>query len=170
VLAVAFGLLWARDVTRDVREDGAGIEPETRVVARVRRPTDGTAPSRPTSRSPRNTRSRFLEASTLGLGRGHRRGRHAARCSASRSCRRSPTSRRDDADLGPLENFPQGEYVIATYLSTRSWGGEPATRLRPEQRAGGLGRAELHDPVQPLRPPRLPVQPNGPIDEGDGRR
>ena len=29
---------------------------------------------------------------------------------------------KDDADLGPLENFPEGEYVIATYLANPAQG------------------------------------------------
>ena len=63
-LAIAFGLLWAREVTREVRGEVPEIEPETRAVADEAAPLsgDGAAPL------PLYTRSRFLEATTIGLG------------------------------------------------------------------------------------------------------
>ena len=65
VLGVVFGLLWARDVTRDVRDEVPAIEPETRAVADE--PNRGRSRATPQA-LPAYTRSRFLEASTLGLG------------------------------------------------------------------------------------------------------
>ena len=67
VIAVVFGFLWARDVTRYVRDEVPHIEPETRQVA------DGASAPEPTAATaakplPAYTRSRFLEASTLGVG------------------------------------------------------------------------------------------------------
>jgi len=65
VLAVGFGLLWARDVTRDVRGEVPEIEPETRAVA-----DEAATAAAPAAPAPLATysRSRFLEATTLGLG------------------------------------------------------------------------------------------------------
>ena len=67
VIAVAFGFLWARDVTRDVRDEVPAIEPETRAVADQASATATRAVATEQS-PPAYTRSRFLEASTLGVG------------------------------------------------------------------------------------------------------
>jgi hypothetical protein len=48
VLTVAFGLFWARDVTRDVRDEVTDIEPETRAVADEPAPSAATPASLPT--------------------------------------------------------------------------------------------------------------------------
>ena len=63
----------------------------------------------------------------------------------------------NDVDLGPISNFPEGEFVIATYLENPDQG-EVSRRtafIRNNGRADD-GVAELHDDLQPLRPPRLP--------------
>ena len=61
VLLVVFGLLWARDVTREVRGEVPYVEPEARAVdAGV---VEGAVPEP----LPGFTRSRFLEASLIGL-------------------------------------------------------------------------------------------------------
>ena len=60
VIAVVFGFLWARDVTRDVRDEVPAIEPETRAVADA--PSVASA-AKADAPLPTYTRSRFLEAS-----------------------------------------------------------------------------------------------------------
>ena len=61
ILAVVFGLLWARDVTREVRGDVPVITPESRRV------TDDAGPEATDEQLPVYSRSVFLEASLIGL-------------------------------------------------------------------------------------------------------
>src|SRR5205814_6870545 len=72
VIAIVFGFLWARDATEEYRGEPQPIEPERR------EPPAPAAPPIPANRGEagmpqpapgeRFPRSRFLEASTLGLG------------------------------------------------------------------------------------------------------
>ena len=164
VLAVVFGLLWARDVTRDVRAEVPEIEPETRAVADVPSTTVvATAAEEPL---PTYSRSRFLEATTIGLG--------AAIGavvtlpvlgftvlpsftnvdeSQARSRVRSTTSRK-------------GEYVIASYLSNPK-AGEVSRRTAFVRNNGLTDGGEPSFTILYSRCVHLgcPVQPNGPIDE-----
>jgi Rieske Fe-S protein len=160
-LAVLFGLLWARDVTRDVRGEVPEVTPETRAVADVGAPA-AAAPEKPLPAYPR---SKFLEASLIGLS------------GALGAVLTLPVLgfmvlpsftdvETDDADLGPLENFPEGEYVIATYLANPAQG--EVTRRTAFVRNNG--QSESGAPSFTILYSRCvhmgcPVQPNGPIDE-----
>ncbi|MBA2742222.1 MAG: Rieske 2Fe-2S domain-containing protein [Actinobacteria bacterium] len=161
VLAIAFGLLWARDVTRDVRGDVPEIAPETRVVADELAP--GAVPQH--KPLPAYPRSKFLEASLIGL------------TGAMGAVLTLPVLGfmvlpsftnidEDEVDLGPLDNFPEGEYVIATYLKDPAQG--EVTRRTAFVRNNG--QSEAGDPSFTILYSRCvhlgcPVQPNGPIDE-----
>jgi menaquinol-cytochrome c reductase iron-sulfur subunit len=160
VLAVLFGLLWARDVTRDVRGDVPEVEPETRAVA------DDAAPASPASDKPLPAypRSKFLEASLIGLS------------AALGGILTLPVLgfmvlpsftdvEESDVDLGPIDNFPEGEYVIATYLANPEQG--EVTRRTVFVRNNGADTGEPSFTILYSRCVHLgcPVQPNGPIDE-----
>ena len=59
-------------------------------------------------------------------------------------------------DLGPIDDYPEGEFLITTFTSRP--GRRPRLApdgLRPQQRLPRQA-AELHDPLEPLRAPRLP--------------
>jgi Rieske Fe-S protein len=163
VIAVVFGFLWARDVTHDVRGDVPRIEPETRAVAE-RASAEGqvVAPERPL---PAYTRSRFLEASTLGVGAAI--GAIVTLPVVGFMVLPAFTNvEEDEADLGPIENFPEGEYVIATYLANPQLG-EVSRRTAFVR---NNGQSEAGDPSFTILYSRCvhlgcPVQPNGPIDE-----
>jgi Rieske Fe-S protein len=163
VIAVVFGFRWARDVTRDVREEVPHIEPETRAVADVPSAQPAPAPAEPAL--PAYTRSRFLEASTLGVG------------AAIGAVVTLPVVgfmvlpaftdvEEDEADLGPIENFPEGEYVIATYLANPGIG-EVTRRTAFIRNNGQTDAGEPSFTILYSRCVHLgcPVQPNGPIDE-----
>jgi quinol---cytochrome c reductase iron-sulfur subunit, bacillus type len=163
VLAVVFGLLWARDVTRDVRGEVPEVPPETRAVAGVAAAsTPAPAAEAPL---PAYTRSRFLEATALGLGAAI--GAVVTVPVLGFMVLPSFTNvEEDDVDLGPLENFPEGEYVIATYLANPSQG--EVTRRTVFVRNNGT--TEQNEPSFTILYSRCvhlgcPVQPNGPIDE-----
>jgi Rieske Fe-S protein len=161
VLAVLFGLLWARDVTREVRGDVPEVEPETRTVADEAAP----ATAAPDAPLPAYPRSKFLEASLIGLS------------AALGGVLTLPVLgfmvlpsftdvETDDVDLGPIDNFPQGQYVIATYLANPAQG--EVTRRTAFIRNNGP--ADNGDPSFTILYSRCvhlgcPVQPNGPIDE-----
>ncbi len=163
VIAVAFGILWARDVTREVRPEVPEIEPETRAVA----DEPSAAPVAPATQEPlpAYTRSRFLEATTIGLG------------AAIGAVVTIPVLgftvlpsfmdvESSEADLGPIDNFPEGEYVIATYLANPKAG--EVSRRTAFVRNNGLTDAD--EPSFTILYSRCvhlgcPVQPNGPIDE-----
>jgi len=170
VLAVVFGVLWARDVTRDVRDEVPHVEPETRAIADE--PTAAAAPAAATSEPlPAYTRSRFLEASTIGLGAAI--GAVVTLPVLGFTVLPSFTNLDEtDADIGPLENFPQGTYVIASFLAHPSAG--EVSRRTVFVRNNGLvenpasnGRREPSLTILYSRCVHLgcPVQPNGPIDE-----
>ncbi|MGH3133218.1 MAG: ubiquinol-cytochrome c reductase iron-sulfur subunit [Gaiellaceae bacterium] len=161
VLAVVFGLLWARDVTRDVRGEVPAFSPETRAVA------DRAAPEviQVEEPLPAYTRSRFLEASLIGLSAGL--GAVLTLPVLGFMVLPSFTNvEEDEVDLGPLENFPEGEYVIATYLA-RPEQGEVSRRTAFVRNNGFTERGEPSFTILYSRCVHLgcPVQPNGPIDE-----
>ena len=104
-------------------------------------------------------RATFLSVATLGLGGLIGARRDAARRSASRVLPSfiGEGVEHDDVDLGPISNFPEGQYVIATFLENPEQG--EVSRRTAFIRNNGLHRrrrAELHDHLQPLRAPRLP--------------
>jgi Rieske Fe-S protein len=162
-IAVVFGFLWARDVTRDVRDEVPRIEPESRAVAdRASAPETAAPADRSLSAY---TRSRFLEASTLGVGAAI--GAIVTLPVLGFMVLPSFTNvEEDEADLGPIENFPEGEYVIATYLANPQKG-EVSRRTAFVR---NNGQTDAGDPSFTILYSRCvhlgcPVQPNGPIDE-----
>jgi Rieske Fe-S protein len=162
-LAVVFGILWARDVTRDVRAEVPHIEPETRAVADT--PSATAAPAAAAEPLPAYTRSRFLEASTLGVGAAI--GAIVTLPVLGFMVLPSFTDlEEDEVDLGPLENFPEGEFVIATYLSNPN-AGEVSRRTAFVRNNGTTDEGEPSFTILYSRCVHLgcPVQPNGPIDE-----
>ena len=163
VLAVAFGLLWARDVTRDVREEVPAIEPETRAVADA--PSTTLVAAAAEEPLPAYTRSRFLEATTLGLGAAI--GAVVTLPVLGFTVLPSFTNVDEhDADLGPIDNFPEGEYVIASYLANPK-AGEVSRRTAFVRNNGLTDGGEPSFTILYSRCVHLgcPVQPNGPIDE-----
>ena len=159
VLAVVFGLLWARDVTRDVRGDVPVITPETRRV------TDGAGPEAADEQLPVYSRSVFLEASLIGLS-GVLGAVLTLPVLGFMVLPSFTNVDEDEVDLGPLDNFPEGEYVIATYLSKPEQG-EVSRRTAFVRNNGSSEAGEPSFTILYSRCVHLgcPVQPNGPIDE-----
>jgi Rieske Fe-S protein len=159
VLAVLFGLLWARDVTRDVRGDVPAIAPETRRV------TDGATAEAAEEQLPVYSRSVFLEASLIGLS-GVLGVVLTLPVLGFMVLPSFTNVDEDEVDLGPLDNFPEGEYVIATYLSNPQQG-EVSRRTAFVRNNGFSEAGEPSFTILYSRCVHLgcPVQPNGPIDE-----
>jgi quinol---cytochrome c reductase iron-sulfur subunit, bacillus type len=164
VVAVVFGLLWARDVTHDVRDEVPHVEPETRAIADEASATAAPA----TAAEPElegYTRSRFLEASTIGLGAAI--GAIVTLPVLGFTVLPSFTDiEESEADLGPIENFPKGTYVIASYLANPS-AGEITRRTAFVRNNGLTDGGEPSFTILYSRCVHLgcPVQPNGPVDE-----
>jgi Rieske Fe-S protein len=157
ILAVVFGLLWASTVTREVRGEVPEIAPERRAAVAV-----DEGPEEPL---PAYTRSRFLEASLIGLS-GVLGGVLTLPVLGFMVLPSFTDVEEDDVDLGPLDNFPEGEYVIATYLSNPEQG--EVSRRTVFVRNNGFTESGLPSfTILYSRCVHLgcPVQPNGPIDE-----
>jgi Rieske Fe-S protein len=159
ILVVVFGLLWARDVTGEVRTEVPVIEPERRAVDAGA--VEGAVPEA----LPAYSRSVFLEVSLVGLGAAM--GAVLTLPVLGFMVLPSFTNvEEDEADLGPIENFPEGQYVIATYLAVPEQG--EVSRRTAFIRNNGL--SEAREPSFTILYSRCvhlgcPVQPNGPIDE-----
>jgi Rieske Fe-S protein len=157
ILAVVFGLLWAGDVTREVRGEVPEISPERRVAA-----VEAVEPDEPL---PAYTRSRFLEASLIGLS-GVLGGVLTLPVLGFMVLPSFTNVEEDEIDLGPLDNFPEGQYVIATYLKNPEQG--EVSRRTAFVRNNGFTEGGLPSfTILYSRCVHLgcPVQPNGPIDE-----
>ena len=171
-LAIVFGVLWARDVTRDVRDEVPEVEPETRTVAdtEVAEASAAAAEAAPAP-LPTYTRSHFLEASTIGVGVAI--GVVVTLPVLGFMVLPSFTNlEAPEADLGPIENFPEGAFVIATFTAFPE-SGEVSRRTvfvrhnGPVENPARQGALEPSFTILYSRCVHLgcPVQPNGPIDE-----
>jgi Rieske Fe-S protein len=148
-IAIVFGFLWARDV---VSGRAAARPPAEEVAA----PTDGAEQP---ERFPRN---KFLEGATLGLGAviggivtlpvlGFAVLPGFTKQSAS------------EIDLGPIENFPEGQYIVATFTSEKDQG--PISRRTAFIRNNGSLRNKPSFTCISNRCVHLgcPVQAGGPV-------
>jgi len=168
VLAVIFGFLWVRDVTGGYRRRDVGVEPD---VGGPESATTG-APAIPADRGeaampgpePGETFSRnvFLEGATLGLG-GVITGIVTVPILGFVIAPVFQPPHHDEIDLGPLSNFKEGQYVVATYISDPSEG-EISRRTAYVRNNGFLGTKPSFTVIS-NRCVHLgcPVQPNGPM-------
>jgi len=154
VLAVVFGFLWIRDVTRDLRSEPEPVEAPAPVVVEEE---EGVEPER-------YTRSKFLEASTLGLG------------AAIGGIVTVPVlgfavlpafvgQEYPDVDLGPLDSYPEGDWLIATFTSVPADGA--VSRRTAFVRNNGLRNEVPSFTIISNRCVHLgcPTQPQGPPGE-----
>ena len=161
VFAIVFGFLWIRDVTGSVREPAAHVEAETR-TADASRAVSGTAPPAVVSEEEVSTypRSTFLSAATLGLG-GVIGGVVTLPVLGFAVLPSFTNQKKQSVDLGPLENFEEGQFVIATYLEDPEIG--EVTRRTVFVRNNGLLEDQPSFTILFSRCVHLgcPVQPNG---------
>jgi quinol---cytochrome c reductase iron-sulfur subunit, bacillus type len=154
-LTLIFGFLWIRDVTRGYQT----APPEPAAATEAHEGTPATAETPPVEAAT-YPRSKFLEGATLGLG------------AAIGAVVTIPAvgfavvpvfvdQGNPDIDLGPLENFPQGEWVI-THFHLRPEEGDVARRVA-YIRYNGLADNEPSFTIISNRCAHLgcPVQPGG---------
>jgi Rieske Fe-S protein len=163
VIAIAFAFLWIRDLTAGTPlTDTPDVLPEGRSDEALPA-TDGQAPMPVSLTEERFPRSRFLEASTLGLGAviggivtipvlGFMVGPPFLKQGSK------------DHDLGPLDDFPEGRYVVATYPAVPAEG--TVSRRTAYVRYNGPLQGQPSFSIISNHCAHLgcPVQPNGPLD------
>ena len=159
LIALVFGILWVRDLfrTHPVTSAAAGAPTDTAQVGAATEADLGTSVDRAT----------FLSLATIGVGGAI----GAAVTLPVLGFGVLPSFMGEgvethDVDLGPISNFPEGEYVIATYLENPDQG-EVSRRTAFIR---NNGRTEDGVPSFTALFSRCvhlgcPVQPNGPIDE-----
>jgi Rieske Fe-S protein len=170
VLAIAFGFLWIRDVTTTVREPAPGVEPEVRSVrdTAAARSEDALSVTIDEEEEAAYPRSTFLSAATLGVGAVI--GGVITAPVLGFAVLPAFTNQHDPSvDLGPLENFPEGEFVIATYLEQPDVG-EVSRRTMFVRNNGIAETPQGTSPSFTILFSRCvhlgcPVQPNGPVDD-----
>ena len=155
-VAVVFGYLWVREVTREVRGPVAEPSPPPEVhelVGPVAREDEATY-----------TRSRFLEGSTLGLG-ALIGGIVTVPVVGFAVAPAFVGQDYEDIDLGSLDNFEDGKWVVATFVS-RKREGQVSTRTA-FVRNNGLANEVPSFTILSNRCVHMgcPVQPLGPSQE-----
>jgi Rieske Fe-S protein len=162
-IAVFFGYLWARDATKEYRGTPEPIEPEgAEAVATTAPPPPGEAAMAEPEPGERFPRSRFLEASTLGLG-AVIGGLITIPVVGLMVVPPFKGQGYPTVDLGPLENFPEGKWLITTFYERPEQG--TVARRTAFIRNNGLLNNEPSFTIIWNRCVHLgcPVQPNGPV-------
>ncbi len=157
VIAIVFGALWARDATAELRGRTVAVEPETRELQAAA----AAAQAPPASSAARFPRSRFLEASTLGLG-GVIGGLVTVPIAGFALLPPFLGQKRHEVDLGPITDFPEGKWFIATFM-TDPKEGEVSRRTAFVRNNGAAGNVPSFTIIS-NRCAHLgcPVQANGP--------
>ena len=171
-IAIVFAALWVRDASGGYRSDAGPVEPERREL----RPTETNAPipaneGEAAMPKPRNEaeierfpRSKFLEGATLGLG-GVIGGLVTVPALGFMVAPAFLHQRSKNVDLGPLSDYPEGQYVIATFFTDPAEG--EVSRRTAYVRNNGLKNGEPSFTIVSNRCAHLgcPVQPNGPVTD-----
>ena len=167
-IAIVFGFLWARDATMQFRGAPEPIEPERREPAPAHAAPipahHGEAAMPEPEPGERFARSRFLEASTLGLGAVI----GGLVTVPSIGFMVVPAFRQQgspDVDLGPLENFTEGTWFVTSFF-LHPEAGEVSRRTAYIRNNGQLGGQPSFTIIS-NRCAHLgcPVQPNGPVQD-----
>lgn len=107
-IALAFGYLWIREATREVR---TAPPPESETTKLGELEEEGAE-----GEIQRYSRSKFLEGATLGIG-ALIGGVVTLPVVGFAVIPAFEGQGYDDVNVGPLENYPEGQYVIATFFS-----------------------------------------------------
>jgi Rieske Fe-S protein len=157
-IALVFGILWIRDVTRPVRAPAEPVEPERRVALPAAAAVEeGEAVAG-------HSRAVFLSMTTLGLGAVI--GGLVTVPALGFAVLPSFTNVEEPSpNLGPIDEYPEGQWVIATYLEDEGIG--EVTRRTMYIRNNGFTEGVPSFTIIFSRCVHLgcPVQPNGPIDD-----
>ena len=167
-IAIVFGFLWARDATAELRARPLLVEPERRGLAEAGvgdapalPATAGEAAMPPPEPGERFPRSRFLEGATLGIG-GLIGGIVTIPVAGFALLPPFLGQKRHEVDLGPLGDFSEGDWFIATFMTQPSEG--EVSRRTAFIRNNGVFNNLLSFTIISNRCAHLgcPVQANGP--------
>ena len=163
VLAVVFGLLWVRDLLAAHAPAAPAGLADPAAVAPAPEPELEPAPveAHPV---PTYDRSAFLSAATIGVGAAIG-GLVTVPVLGFAVLPSFESPEREDIDLGPLSNFPQGKYAIATF-TTNEGQGEVSRRTAYVRNNGPTEDGVPSFTILFSRCVHLgcPVQANGPFD------
>jgi Rieske Fe-S protein len=181
-IAIVFAFLWVREATTEYRGVPEPIEPERRAAipseaAPAVPAQEGEAAMPAPAPGERFPRSKFLEGATLGLG-GVIGGLVTVPVVGMALAPAFGKQGKHRVDLGPLSNFPEGEWKLATFFADPDQG-EVTRRTAYIRNNGSLGGRPSFTIIS-NRCAHLgcPVQPNGPVfdkekktvDSGGGER
>jgi menaquinol-cytochrome c reductase iron-sulfur subunit len=161
-LAVIFGFLWARDVVGRPTELPAPAPDEPAADAPAR-PAQAGGPAMPhTEPAERFPRSVFLESATLGLG-AVIGGIVTVPALGFAVLPAFLKQHQHEVDLGPITDFPEGQFVVATFLRDPSLG--EISRRTAFIRNNGMFKGRPSFTCISNRCAHLgcPVQPGGPV-------
>jgi menaquinol-cytochrome c reductase iron-sulfur subunit len=170
-IAVIFGILWARAASADLRRSHVAPEPEMReagvgdasaVPANV-----GEAAMPEPEPGERFPRSKFLEASTLGLG-AVIGGVVTVPVAGFAILPAFLGQKRHEVDLGPVADLAEGQWYIATFMTDPKGEGETSRRTAFVRNNGSVKSGTAQVPSFTVISNRCahlgcPVQANGPI-------
>jgi Rieske Fe-S protein len=161
LVALAFAFLWVRDLTSGTElTHTPDVSPESPTGANLPA-TEGPPAMPPDERYPR---SKFLELSTLGLG-GVIGGIVTAPALGFMIAPAFLKQGSKDHDIGPLTAYPEGKYVVATFMSDAAQG-EVSRRTAYVRYNGQLnGQPSFTVISNHCAHLGCPVQPNGPLEE-----
>ncbi len=160
VIAASFGFLWIRDVTKPVRVPAPAVEPESRPARAL------TSPPAAEDEDTTYSRTSFLSAATLGLG-GVIGGIITVPVLGFAVLPAFTNQKGQNVDLGPIANFPESEFVIATYLEDPEVG-EVTRRTMYIRNNGQLdGKPSFTALYSRCAHLGCPVQPNGPVEDAN---
>jgi len=163
VLLVTFAFLWAKDVATGMRPPEVEEEPPDTFPDVPPVPATAGGPALPAmdeEEIARFPRSRFLEATTVGLG-GMIGGLVTVPVIAMAVGDPFVKDPKAEVDLGPLADFPEGQFVIATFLADPEEG--EVSRRTVYIRNNGIANGQPSFTIVSNRCTHLgcPVQVNG---------
>jgi len=168
LIALAFAFLWVRDLTTGTELAHApDVPPESPTGANI--PADQGGPAMPHADPERYPRSKFLEVSTLGLG-AVIGGIVTAPALGFMVGPAFLKQGEKDHNLGPISDFPEGKFVVTTYMADKSQG--EVSRRTAFVRYNGQLKGQPSFTIISNHCAHLgcPVQPNGPLEESGTKR
>jgi quinol---cytochrome c reductase iron-sulfur subunit, bacillus type len=179
-IVIAFGFLWARDATAELRGQALVVEPERRELKEAGEgmtapPADQQGVALVPVTEAAVTRSRFLEGATLGLG-GVIGGLITVPVAGFAVLPSFLGQKQHKVDLGALSDFPLGQWFIATFMT------DPAEGEVSRRTAFIRNNGNVTDPNTKKQAPSFtiisnrcahlgcPVQANGPSGKILGKK
>ncbi|HEV2591820.1 MAG TPA: Rieske 2Fe-2S domain-containing protein [Gaiellaceae bacterium] len=160
LVALAFGFLWVRDLTAGTALTHAeDVPPERPTGPNLPAPAGG--PAMP--HADRYPRAKFLEIGTLGLG-GVIGGLVTVPALGFMVMPAFLKQGQKPIDIGPLSDYPEGKYVVATFMTDKTQG--EVSRRTAYVRYNGPLKGQPSFTILSNHCAHLgcPVQPNGPLD------